>query len=386
MRRFAVALSLLGWIGGSVLAQDPTDIRNPTINSESEQGALITQAGMAEDAAEKIQLLETFISRYGEHSAVGYAYLQLQGLYLPQNNFDKVIEYGQKLVAIVPGDVEVRHNLTKGYEGKQDWDALLPHLLETKPFAETDRQAPEPEYEDEVEAWQAKIDYAKGVVQYIEYSIYTSALKITDPQTKVNYMDALREHYPESEYAKQTADYYVQAYQQLGDFPKMFEAMETSIAANPNNEGYLFTLADTYVGQGQHDKARDYAQQLLQVMVEKPMPDGQTPEGWAKHQALFTAYGNYVLGKLQVIQAGDSKQAYRDARKLLLTLEDTLKEQGGQVWGSLAYFLGICYVKLDIGGDNIAVATKWMSIASETASPYQGEAQNTLAAIRKAAE
>ena len=254
------------------------------------------------------------------------------------------------------------------------------------PSPEKDSQAPEPEYEDEVEAWQAKIDYAKGVLQYIEYSVYTSALKITEPQTKVNYMDALREHYPESEYAKQTADYYVQAYQQLGDFPKMLEAMETSIAVNPNNEGYLFTLADSYAGQAQYDKAQNYAQQLLQVIAEKPMPDGQTPEGWAKHQGLFTAYGNYVLGKLQVIQAGDSKQAYRDARTLLLTTEDTLQEQGGQIWGSLAYFLGICYVKLDIGGDNIATATKWMGIAAETASPYQGEAQNTLAAIRKAQE
>ena len=385
MKRLAVALSLLCWMSGLALGQEP-DIRNPTINSESEEGALITQAGMSEDPAEKIQLLETFVERYGEDSAVGYAYLQLQGLYLPQNNFDKVIDLGKKLLAIVPGDVEVRHNITKGYEGKQDWDALLPHVIETKPFAEKDSNAPEPEYEDEVEAWQSKIDYAKGVIQYIEYSLYTSALKITDPRKKVEYLNALREHYPEGQYAKGTPDYYVQAYQQLGDFPKMLEEMEKSIALNPNNEGYLFTLADSYAGQGQPDKAKGYAEQLLQVIAAKPMPDGQTPEGWAKHQGLFTAYGNYVLGKLQVIQAGDSKQAFRDARKLLLTTEDPLKEAGGQVWGSLAYFLGICYVKLDIAGDNIAVATKWMKIAAEIANPYQGQAQNTLAAIRKAQE
>ena len=109
--------------------------------------------------------------------------------------------------------MEVRHNLTKGYEGKQDWDALLPHLIETKPYAEKDTQAPEPEYEDEVEAWKAKIDYAKGVIQYIEYSLYTSVLKITDPQQKIAYFGALREHYPEGQYAKQAPDYLVQAYQ-----------------------------------------------------------------------------------------------------------------------------------------------------------------------------
>jgi tetratricopeptide (TPR) repeat protein len=386
MRRLAVALSLLCLVGGPVPAQDPTDIRNPTINSESEQGALITQAGMAEEAAEKIQLLETFAGKYSDHSAMGYVYLQLQGLYLPQNNFDKVIDYGKKLIAIVPADVEVRHNLTKGYEGKQDWDALLPHLIETKPYAEKDTQAPEPEYEDEVEAWTAKIDYAKGVIQYIEYSLYTSVLKITDPQQKIAYFAALREHYPEGQYAKQAPDYLVQAYQQLGDFPKMLEEMEKSLANNPNNEGYLFTLADSASRQAQYDKSKGYAEQLLQVIAQKPMPDGQTEETWAKHKELFTTYGNLILGKLIVLQAGDSKPQYREGRKVLLTTVDTLTEKGGEIYGTLAYLLGVCYVKLDIGGDNINVAKKWMGIAAQTPNPYQQPAAQTLAAIQKATE
>ena len=386
MKRLAVALLLLCLVGGIVPAQDPIDIRNPAINSESEQGALITQAGMAEDPAEKIKLLETFVSRYPDNAVIGYVYLQLQGFHLPQNNFDKVVEYGTKLLEIVPADVEVRHNLTKGYEGKQDWDALLPHLLATKPFSEKDTKTPEPEYEDEVEAWQAKIDYGKGVIQYIEYSLYTSALKITDPKKKTEYFAALREYYPEGQYAKQAPDYLVQAYQQLGDIPKMLEEMAKSIETNPNNEGYLFTLADSASRQNEYDKSQAYAQQLLQVMAEKPMPDGQTEEAWAKHKELFATYGNFILGKLIVLQAGDSKPEYREARKVLLTTVDTLTEQGGEIYGTLAYLLGVCYVKLDIGGDNINVAKKWMGIAAETPNPYQQPATQTLAAIRKATE
>ena len=73
---------------------------------------------------------------------------------------------------------------------------------------------------------------------------------------------------------------------------------------------------------------------------------------------------------------------YRDGRKLLLTAVEPLKEQGGETYGALAYFLGICYVKLDVEGDNIAVATRWMGEAAKTQSPYQGEAKKTLAAIR----
>jgi tetratricopeptide (TPR) repeat protein len=290
------------------------------------------------------------------------------------------------LLEIAPEDVEIRHNMTKAYEGKQDWDALLPHLMETKPYAEKDSQAPEPEYEDEVEAWEAQVDYAKGVIQYIEYSLFTSALKITDPQKKIAYMDTLREHYPEGQYAKQTADYYLQAYQQLGDVAKMLEWMEKSVAANPGNESYLFTLADAFAGQQQFDRAKGYAEQLIQVMAQKPKPENQTEEEWTKHKELFTTYGNYVLGKLIVMQAGEDKQQYRDGRKQLLTTVDVLEANGGETYGGLAYFLGICYVKLDIGGDNINQASKWMGIASKTPGPYQSPAAQTLAAIRKATE
>lgn len=380
MHKLAAALFLTISMSSAAWAQ--VDIRNPTINTASAEGALITQAGMAEDPDEKLKLLETFAEKFSGHSAIGYVYLQLQGLYLPKNNFDRVIEYGKKLLAIVPGDVEVSHNLTKAYEGKQDWAALLPHLIETKPAAEKDVVTAEPEYEDEVAAWQAKIDYAKGVVQYIEYSLYTSALKIADPQTKINYMNALREQYADGQYAKQTVDYYIQAYQQLGDFENMLAEMEKAVAANPAQESYLYTLAESSLRQNNHDKAKAFAEQLVQVMSQKPKPENQTDEAWEKHKALFTAYGNLVLGKSLVSQAGETKQMYRDGRTLLLTAVEPLKEQGGETYGALAYFLGICYVKLDVEGDNIAAATRWMGEAAKTQSPYQGEAKKTLAAIR----
>ncbi len=367
------------------LAFAQVDIRNPSVDTETEQGSLITQSGTAEDDATRTQLLETFAEKYSDHSAINYVYLQLQGLHLAAGNFDKVITYGKKLLEVVPGDVEIRQNLTKGYEAKQDFDSLLPHLLETKPYAEKDTKLAEPEYEDEVEAWQAQIDYAKGVLQYIEYSMYTSLLKITDPAKKITYMDALKEHYPEGQYAGSLGGMYVQVYQQQGDVEKMLSAMEASLQSNPGNEGYLFTLAESAVRQQQNDKSKTYAEQLVQAMSQKAKPENQTEEDWTKHKYLFMAYGNYILGKLTVLQATNA-QGFRDGRKQLLTTVAPIQERGGEHYGILAYMLGICYVKLDIGGDNIAQATKWMGIAAKEANPYQAEATKTLGAIRAATE
>ncbi|MDA1314284.1 MAG: hypothetical protein O2968_13170 [Acidobacteria bacterium] len=384
MKRLPALLLMCLLLNDLALAQG--NIRNPTINTETEQGDLISQAGQAEDDATRMQLLETFVQKYSDHDTIGYVYLQLQNLHLAAGNFDKVIEYGKKLLATVPGDVEIRHNLTKAYEAKQNFDALLPHLIETKPLAEKETQLPEPEFVDEVEGWQARLDYSKGVIQYIEYSLYTSTLKITDPAKKIEYMDALKKHYPEGQYAKTLDDMYVQVYQQLGDAEKMLTAMEAAIQANPANEYYLFTLAESGARQAQYGKSKGYAEQLVQAMAQKSKPDNMTEEDWVKHKALFTAYGDYILGKLTVLQAGEDKQAYRDARKALLDIVDPIKEQGGEHYGILAYMLGICYVKLDIGGDNIAQATNWMNVSAKEAHPYQGEAQKTLGAIRQATQ
>ncbi len=383
MKRLPAALTI--FLLTCTLAFAQVDIRNPSIDTETEQGALITQAGTAEDNATRTQLLETFVEKYSDHAAINYVYLQLQGLHLPAGNFDKVITYGRKLLQVVPGDVEIRQNLTKAYEGKQDFGSLLPHLVETKPYAEKDTKLAEPEYEDEVEAWQAQIDYAKGVLQYIEYSIYTSLLKITDPAKKLEYMAALKEHYPEGKYAGSLGDMYVQIYQQQGDVEKMLAAMEASLESNPGNEGYVFTLAESATRQQQHDKAKGYAEQLVQLMGQKAKPENQTEEEWTKHKDLFTAYGTYILGKVTVLQATNA-QGFRDGRKILLTTVAPIQEQGGEHYGLLSYMLGICYVKLDIGGDNIAQATKWMGIAAKEANPYSGEAQKTLGAIRAATQ
>ena len=308
------------------LAFAQVDIRNPSVDTETEQGSLITQSGTAEDDATRTQLLETVAEKYSDHSAINYVYLQLQGLHLAAGNFDKVITYGKKLLEVVPGDVEIRQNLTKGYEAKQDFDSLLPHLLETKPYAEKDTKLAEPEYEDEVEAWQAQIDYAKGVLQYIEYSMYTSLLKITDPAKKITYMDALKEHYPEGQYAGSLGGMYVQVYQQQGDVEKMLSAMEASLQSNPGNEGYLFTLAESAVRQQQNDKSKTYAEQLVQAMSQKAKPENQTEEDWTKHKDLFMAYGNYILGKLTVLQATNA-QGFRDGRKQLLTTVAPIQER-----------------------------------------------------------
>ena len=118
----AILLAAPGW----------TQIRNVTINTESDEGKLLQQAGDQADAAEKIKLLEEFITKYGSHDAAGWVHLQLLTEYLKLNNFDKAVEHGQKAQAKVPQDLEVAHLLVKAAEGKGDAETLAKMVENTQ--------------------------------------------------------------------------------------------------------------------------------------------------------------------------------------------------------------------------------------------------------------
>jgi tetratricopeptide (TPR) repeat protein len=378
MSRLGLIFLLACALPGLLLAQG--DIRNPTVDGQTAEGALITQAGIADDPAEKIKFLETFVEKFSTNVAIGYVYFQLETLYLGQENYDKTVEYGEKLLKIVPNDLEVRHNLIKGYEGKGDYAALLTMLTETKPLADKVVAGPKPSNLGDGE-WKTQVEYAEGVVQYLEYSLYTSLFKITDGATKVKYVEALRALYPEGQYTKQSGEQLVAAYQALGDYPKMFDAMRQSLEANPNNEGFLYTLAEQHTRNNELDQGKKYADQLLKVIEQKAKPEGVPDANWAAQKALFTALGNFVLGRILTIQ-----EKYREGRTLLLKSVDPIKAQGGENYGVLGYFLGICFVKLDVGGDNLVAARNWMTVAANTPSGYQAEAKNILSKLPKVAQ
>ena len=391
MKKLVLFLSIFCLLLVPAIAQEEEeyDFRDVDIDTGSPEGQLITQASESEDTAEKIQLLETFVEKYSDDHAIDWVRLQLQSHYLETQNFAKVVEHGKVIMDVAPKDIEVLHNLTKGYEGTQEWAALLPHLLATKAVA--DAEAAVENYEDadeqETAIWQGQVDYAEGVAQYVEYSLYTSSFKVTDPATKIKYLETLREQFPEGQHGPQALDPLAVAYRQAGNFDKMAETIALALEKNPGNEEYLYTLAETRLGLQQLEPARMWGQKLVDVMATKENPENLSEEDWTNRKELFTAYGNFALGKVSFYEAGDSgKDKFLESREFLLEAVEPLKAQGGQNYGMLAYFLGICYVKLDIDGDNLAQATQWMGVAAGIEGPVQAQATDILSKIKASQE
>ncbi|MDE0109759.1 MAG: hypothetical protein OXJ37_17845 [Bryobacterales bacterium] len=377
--RFALLLALLA-CASALFAQATLEIRDVEIDSQSPEGAVLTEAGIAEEADERIGILEGFLNDYPESGYLGYVLLQLQGLYTQTERWSDAATVGARLLEYVPEDLEVRHNQNQALLNAMQWPELLESLSMTKPMADKEAAAPPPDdpTEDEEMLYESSVDYANGVVQYTEWALNVGITQ-SAPAQQVQFMDKLLELYPESQYAAGIEDKYVIAYQQAGDVAGMVGAMERALEKNPGNEQYLFTLAEIALSQKNYDEVDARSEQLIKLMEEKPAPEGVSGEDWDANKKKFTALAHYVAGTGQF-----QKGAWRTARRHLLQTVDAIKAEGGERYGILSYMLGFCYVKLDIAGDNIAQATRWMGEAARVPNPMQAQAAQTLEAIKAA--
>ncbi|MBI1356223.1 MAG: hypothetical protein GC160_17920 [Acidobacteria bacterium] len=373
MQRLAYATLIACLSAGLLLAQG-VDIRTVDINSETPDGALLTEAGMAEDPAAKIPPLEKMVAEHPDSPYRGFALFQLQQAYLKQQNNEKVVEIGKKLLEIAPNDLEVHHNVNQALVQLARWDELYPELTATRPIAEKVVAAPKPADEEE-DAWKYQVEYATGVTQWLEWATNTALSQQTDPQAQITWMERLEKDYPESQYVQGFEMKRVMAYQQLGDQANAMVWAKKAVDAGERNPALLYQLAEEAYGKEDREQAKKYAEQMLEALEADPPPAGLSPEEIAK----WTAYANFVIGRVWVSQ--NNANGYRTGRSHLLKSVDVLKAEGGPRYHLLAYFLGVCYVQLDIQGDNIKQATFWMKEAARTDGPFKAQAADALKKI-----
>jgi tetratricopeptide (TPR) repeat protein len=375
MKRYAILCTLIGGLAATGAAQEAADFRSPDINSETPDGALVTSASMAEAPQDKIAAFEQLLSEHPDSKYKGYVLFQLQRTYAEQQNHAKVIAVGKQLLEIAPEDLEIRHNINQAMVQTQQWEELYPQLTSTRPIAEKVVASPKPADEDEAAEWQGQVEYAEGVTQWLEWAANTALSQQTDPQAQITWMDRMRKDYPDSDYSKDLEMKYVIAYQQLGDQEKMIEWMQRAVDAGSQDPQLIYSLAESAYGKEDRAQARAYGEKMLEIVEADPPPSHLSEEDITK----WTAYAHFVIGRTHV--AENTKNSYRTGRTHLLKSVDVLKAEGGSRYHLLAYFLGVCYVQLDIQGDNIRQATFWMKEAARTDGPFKAQAADALKKI-----
>lgn len=351
-------------------------IRNVTINAESDEGKVLQRAGEESDSAKKIAVLEEFLSKYGSHDAAGYVHLQLQAEYLKANNFEKSFEHGQQAQAKAPDDLEIAHLVVKAAEGKGDPKLLVDAAEKAHALAQKVNAQPKPSDADEAETWKRNTEFAGQIDLYNQYALFGLAQKAASPQDKVLLLDALRKNHPGGQFDKNLDAVYVVAYQQLGQPDKMAQAAEAALASDPTNEAYLYLVSESYIdpSKGKVAEAQAGAQKILDALPGKAKPANVSDDDWTKHKNTYTGLAHSVIGRSLVNQG-----KFAPAHKELLVAAAALKGNN-EALAPVFYFLGFCSAKLERHRD----AVTYLSQAAKIPGPYQTPASDLLAKVRAA--
>ena len=342
------------------------------VNSGTPEGQLLQQAGQEEDAAKKLALQEQFIAQYPQHEAAGWVYEQLLAGYVKANDADKALAVADKLAAMPPECVENAQQTLKAAELKKDPDLVLKWSGKTAELAQKVVASPQPTDADEVENWKARVDYARQVNTYTEYSLYAMALGTADPGKQVALLEALQQRNAKSEYFAKAIDTLFVAYQKSGANDKAV-ALAQQIAATGNpSEDMLLVLTDDAAKKKDGDKVHAYSAKLIEIMSSKPKPEGVADADWTKRKNTFVGLA-YSMSGQQYLSDGKLPQADTELRKSLPLVEGNVA-----VKTEVLFYLGVANYKME----KVQEAYTFFKACAAVSSPFQATATKNLNAIK----
>jgi tetratricopeptide (TPR) repeat protein len=367
MRKLVLTVALCGAAPALIWAQSKIEI-----NAETPEGALLTQAGLETDPAKKLALLEECIEKHADKPAVELCYAQSHPLYVAQQNWDKAMDVGEKLLAKDPTNIHIAHESLKAAEANKDADLIVKWTGLTSSLARKAAAAPKGDDEEE-EHHKAAVDYAKQVDTYTEYALYAGSLQVTDPAGKLKLAEALEKQNPQSQYMAQMEGPLFLALQQAGQTEQAAALAERLIAANRANEDMLL-LAGTRMRDQKKDldQVVAYAEKAVGLMEARPPAEQEQLK-------VKLGFAHWLVG----VTAGDqSKWAASDKslrRALPLITDDNLK-------ASALFYLGLANYRMGDSSNNtkqVLEAFRFTEQCAAIKSPFQAQARTNLANMKK---
>jgi tetratricopeptide (TPR) repeat protein len=342
------------------------------VNSATPEGQLLQQAGQEEDAAKKLALQEQFVTQYPQHEAAGWVYEQLLTAYVKAGDADKALAVADKLAGMPPECVEDAQQTLKAAELKKDPDLVLKWSGKTAELAQKVVSSPQPADADEVENWKARVDYARQVNTYTEYSLYAMALATADPKKQSALIEALQQRNPKSEYLAKAMDTLFVSYQKSGANDKAVAiAQQVAATGNPSEDMLLVLTADA-VKRKDGEKVHAYSAKLVEVINSKPKPEGVADADWAKRKNTFLGLG-YSMNGEQFFNEGKLAPADAELRKSL-----PLLEANAALKTEVLFYLGLANYKMQ----KIQDAYTFFKACAAVSSPFQATANKNLTAIK----
>jgi tetratricopeptide (TPR) repeat protein len=386
MRKLLNMVLLAGGLfwAGHLMAQEVCPGYSIVINTPEDELTLAYNG--AENPQEQIAALDKFAQEHPDSKFMPCAHEYYTMAYLKLNDYDKVIEYGEKGLA-EHQDLMLMMNVTKAYvaSGKVN-DSVFEVILKAAEESKAEGTPSRPTAVSE-EEWKKTVEEAEAQAKewraYMEYAFFQLLQRETNGSKRVQWLDRFVEAYPETPNAAQVNFNYFLAYKLANNPAKLDEYGEKAIASDPDNVATLNLVADDdATRQTNLDKAETYAKKALALASAMKKPEGLSDEQFKANQDSQLGWAHLNLGYLTYLKGSKTKK-YAPAIQEFKAAIDLL-DPNPELQCRALYYLGYAY---EAGAPaNHKGAIEALTRAAGLASSWQAAAQDLLDKVKKAVE
>jgi tetratricopeptide (TPR) repeat protein len=322
--------------------------------------------------AEKIALLDKFAAQYGKGDLkilAGELYVEA---YLAQNNYPKVYESGDQVLALDPNNLTVAAELVRAARAAGDLAKEFSYGDRVGAILSRVKASPPPagvtaaDWGSEKGAAYAKL---APTISYTQQLLYTSAANLPDAHQKIAMLERFLAAFPDSPYVSNAELEVAGTYRESGETAKMLEFARKRLAQDPNDIAMNLLLAD-YLSETGKDlgEAKASAQKALELLAAAKQPAGVSGTDWQKQLSVQKGLAYSALGQADVTRGRDSQavEAFEQAAPLL--------ESSPINYARNQYRLGYTLAKMR----RFAEARKALEQAAALDTPFKRLAQEEL--------
>ena len=390
MRKTSVSLVVLGLLLFAGLLQAQQVCPGLPYVANTPEDELMQAVNGAEKPDDQIAALDKYAQAHADAKFMPCVDEYYTMAYLKLNNYDKVVEYGEKGLATKYKDVMLVINTLKGYvaSGKVADSAF--DIISTAPALITEESKPSRPPNVSDADWQKALEdsaaQAKDELAYVVYADLQLTMRVTDPAKRIERLDQFAKAFPDdaTKNAGQINFEYFKAYQMSNKPDKAIEWGEKTVAADPNNlDAYNFLAYAYSIGRTNPDKAVEDAKKSIALAQQLKKPDSLTDAQFKQAQDNELGMAHLSLGYVEFTRAATSK-----SKKLGPAIED-LKTAAGlldanpELQAQALYYLGYAYESGYPANHRGAIEV--LTKASSLQSSWKSQADELLAKVKKAA-
>jgi len=344
------------------------------IPANSDADHALTEINSATDPAQKLALIDK-LAASAQGDMVIIADDQYVNYYIGAKNYDKALEYGDKLFALDPDNFSNAVNMVRAAQGKGDVNRMFSYGEKTTQILQRYKEQPAPEGMKQ-ETWDSQktqtLQDVHETVVYVEQLLFDGAYRTSDATKRAALLVRFAQFFPDSPFANQALGVAAASYRQTQNTAKMLDVANGLLAKDPDNLGMLLLLADYYSEKGEQlDKAEAYAKKSVALQETAKKPDGVTDEQWKQQSALQKGLALSALGQVNIEKKNNAQAV--DNFKAAAPL---LKSDDGS-YARNQYRLGFALLNLK----RVPEAKAAFTDAASVNSPYKALAQEKLKAL-----